>query len=115
MLLGKGVIVQAKNAKLQKEMSLRLDPLKISSQDSGISMGSTGRRSSRRNMLDSSMGRTGPIGLAKRGKESPKTRRVNFQDTMEIDSSDEEDELAETSKSARLAKVNSLMQAFDCP
>ena len=91
--------MQAKNAKLQKEMSLRLDTLRITSQDSGVSLGGTGKKTFKRSFLDSSMGRTGP----RRTRESPLARKVNFQDTAELDF-DDDDALNETSRT-ELEKV----------
>ena len=80
-----------KNAKLQKEMTVRLDTLRLSSQDSGISLDSTGPRRGKRSFLDSSMGRTGPRRVV---KESPLGRKVNFQ--VEMESDDDEDEMDST-------------------
>ena len=52
-------LVQARQAKLQKELSLRLDPLQISSQDSGISLSSTLKRKLRASRETSSPRRNG--------------------------------------------------------
>ena len=97
-----------KNAKLQKEMSVRLDTLRLSSQDSGISLDSTGPRGGKRSFLDSSMGRTGPRRVV---KESPLGRKVNFQDTVEMESDDDEDEMDSTVRT-EAEKVNHLDNTY---
>ena len=66
------VPLQAKQAKLQKELSLRLDPLKLSSQDSiNSSPSATIKR-----RLESSMGRTGPRRMPNAGAH----KKVGFRD-----------------------------------